>query len=66
MKQLDLEKVEMLALRRGWGLATLQKKAGLANRTLFRIREGLNGASARTVYKLGKALEVDPVELLKA
>ncbi len=66
MKELDLDKVEILALRRGWGLSTLQKQAGLANKTLFRIRDGLNGASAQTIFKVARALEVDPMELLKA
>lgn len=66
MKKLDFEKVELLALKRGWGISVLQEKAGLANRTLFRIREGKNNASASTIYKVSCALGCDVEELLKA
>ncbi len=66
MKPLDFEKVESMAFRRGWGLATLQTKAGLANRTLYRIKAGESRGSAATVFKLARALGCDPMELLKA
>lgn len=66
MPKLDFEKMELLALKKGWGLSVLQREAGLANRTLFRIREGKNDASASTIYKVSQALGCDVEELLKA
>lgn len=65
MKGLDIEKVEVFALRKGWSFAALQKKAGLGSMTLPHIRDGKHKASASTIYKLAKAFECDPVELLK-
>lgn len=66
MKPIDFDKVEILAFKHGWGIATLQIKAGLANRTLYRIRDGESKGSAATAYKLARALGCDPTELLKA
>lgn len=65
-KELNLDKVELLAIGKCWGLAELQRQAGLAKMTLYKIRKGENKASAQTIGKLARALEVDPMELLKA
>lgn len=64
-KELNLDKVELLAMSKCWGLAELQRQAGLAKMTLYKIRKGENKASARTVGKLARALGCDPVEILK-
>ena len=63
---LDVQKIERLAMKRCWGMAELQRRAGLANTTLYKIRKGENKASARTIGKLARALDCDPQEILKA
>lgn len=65
-RELDIDKVELLAIKKCWGVAELQRKAGLANMTLYKIRKGENRASARTIGKLARALGCDPQEILKA
>lgn len=64
--ELDMEKLELLSMARCWGIAELQRRAGLSGTTVYKIRNGQQKASMKTVGKLAKALEVDPVELLKA
>ena len=64
-KQLDISRVELLAMEKCWGTAELQRRAGLANQTLYKIRKGENRASARTVGKIARALGVKPEEILR-
>lgn len=64
--QLDLEKVELIMLRRCWSRADLTRNAGLANTTVYKLYDGTNNASGRTIGKIAKALEVDVLEIIKA
>ncbi len=62
---LDVEKVELLALRKCWGLSDVQKAAGLASQTLYNVKRGRSLATPRTIGRVARALDVDPREILK-
>lgn len=64
--EMDIKKMEHLAMVKCWGMAELQRQAGLAGTTIYKIKIGQHKASARTVGKLARALGCDPMELLKA
>lgn len=64
-RQLDMERVELLAMEKCWGMSDLQRAAGLANMTLYHIKRGKAKASARTIGKVARALEVNPAEIIK-
>ena len=65
MIMLDMEKTERLALSEGWSLAELQRRAGLANTTLYKLAAGACKPRATTVGRIAKALGVNPTELVK-
>ncbi len=64
--EMDIKKMEHLAMVKCWGMAELQRQAGLAGTTIYKIKIGQHKASARTVGKLARALGCDPMELIKA
>lgn len=63
--ELDMGKTEHLAMKKCWGMAELQRQAGLSGTTIYKIKIGQHKASARTVGKLARALGCDPLELIK-
>lgn len=63
--ELDINKMQLLMLRKCWSIADLQRHAGLANTTIYKICDGINNASSRTIGKIARALEVDPAEIVK-
>ncbi len=63
MLLLDMNKVELKAAGKLWSLADLQKEAGLAPNTLYRIRAGKTKPSAKTIGRVAAALQCDPAEI---
>ncbi len=62
---LDVRKMKLLAIGKCWSLAELQRRAGLANGTLYQITNGKNNASGKTIGKIARALSVEPSEIIK-
>lgn len=62
--KMDMDKVEMMALRNCWCLTDVAKHAGIAAVTLYRIKDGSNRATSKTIGKVAKAFGVDPMEIL--
>lgn len=61
----NMQRVQELAFKRLWTWAELSRRADLTPATIFALLAGRRKASLRTVYKLARALEVDPAELIK-
>ena len=65
-QELDMKKLELLSMARCWGIAELQRRAGLSGTTVYKIRNRQQKASMKTIGKLALALGCDPQDLLKA
>lgn len=63
--KLDVKKMQIYMLRNCWSVADLQRKAGLANTTIYKIIHGRNNASSATIGKIAKALNVDVTEVIE-
>ncbi len=61
---LDEQAVRRAMLRRGLSVKDLAKLSGVAAATIGRDLKG-ERAVTRTVYAIAKALEVDPLEIVK-
>ena len=64
MLHLDETKIELAQARKGISRKRLIEQSGLNANTIKSIYSG-KGCKPETVYKLSKALDVDPAELLK-
>lgn len=63
--KINYEKMQLLMVGKCWTLAELQRKAGLSNTTLYQLMKGGRQPTTRTIGKIAKALEVDPVKIIK-
>ena len=62
---IDMDKVKELMHGAMWVWSDLAKAADVATATLYAIQAGSRKGSYKTLFKLAKALHVDPKELLK-
>ena len=58
------EKVKALAKAKGFSIASLEKKAGLANGTIGKWRASSKGVTLNSVKAIATALEISIEELI--
>lgn len=61
----DMEKVKELTYRKLWTWADLARNANITEPTIYALQFGRRKASLRTVYKIAKALSVEPSDIIK-
>ena len=62
--EVDAVKLRQLRRRRVLTLEELAQKADVGRNTIWRLEHGVMGAQPRTIRKLAKALDVEPVDLV--
>ena len=62
---IDPQKLKIFTCKKLWTLSELANNANLSQATISSLCAGRRNASLRTVYKLARALEVEPAELIK-
>lgn len=62
---INIDKVKELMYGAMWVWSDLAKAADVTTATLYAIQAGRRKGSRKTLFKLAKALRVDPQELLK-
>lgn len=60
---INMEKVYQLTLDKLWTWSELARQANLTTATLYALKAGRRIPCSRTVYKIAKALGVDPKEI---
>lgn len=61
---IDMSKVKDLTFRKLWSWNDLSKQANISNATIYALQAKRRNASVRTVYKIARALDVDPKEIV--
>jgi len=59
------ERIILERASRGWSQAELAKRAGVSPSTIALAETGGSKTSARTLYRIAQALEIDPLVLLR-
>lgn len=60
-----MEKVKSMMYEKLWTWAELARQSNVTQSTLFALQAGRRNPSARTVYKIAYALNVEPAEIMK-
>lgn len=60
---INMDKVYQLTLDKLWTWSELARQANLTTATLYALKAGRRTPCSRTVYKIAKALGVDPKEI---
>lgn len=60
---IDMKKVHQLTLDKLWTWSELARQANLTTATLYALKAGRRTPCSRTIYKIAKALDVDPKEI---
>jgi len=63
--KVDGQKLRRLRNRRVWLIGDLAKKSGVHRNVISKLENSKGGAYPETIRKLARALDVDPVELIK-
>ena len=63
--KVDGQKLRRLRNRRVWLIGDLAKKSGVHRNVISKLENSKGGAHPETIRKLARALDVDPVELIK-
>ena len=63
--KVDGQKLRRLRNRRVWLIGDLAKKSGVHRNVISKLENSKGGACPETIRKLARALDVDPVELIK-
>lgn len=63
MPKVNISKIEMLMLEKGFSLNTLSKEAELSTGTISRILNNQCNARPLTISKIAKVLEINPIKL---
>jgi transcriptional regulator with XRE-family HTH domain len=59
------ERIILERAARGWSQAELAERAGVSPSTIALAETGSTKTSARTLYRIAEALEIDPLVLLR-
>ena len=59
------ERIILERAARDWSQAELAERAGVSPSTVALAETGGTKTSARTLYRIARALELDPIELLR-
>ncbi len=59
------ERIILERAARDWSQAELAERAGVSPSTVALAETGGNKTSPRTLYRIARALELDPIELLR-
>ncbi len=60
-----MDRLKALRHQRVLTLRELEQRSGVAYNTIWHLENGKRGAQPRTLRKLARALDVEPVELVK-
>ena len=60
-----MERLKELRRERVLSLRELEEKSGVSYNTIWRLKDGRQGAHPRTIRKIADALGVEPSELVK-
>jgi transcriptional regulator with XRE-family HTH domain len=63
--KVDGQKLRRLRNRRVWLIGDLAKKSEVHRNVISKLENSKGGAYPETIRKLARALDVDPVELIK-
>lgn len=63
--QLDMAKIKELVYQRLWTWNELAKKANISTNTIYALQSHRRNASRRTAYKIAKALDISPCEIIQ-
>lgn len=62
---IDMDKVELLAMKRCWSWRDLSKEAKVSTQTIYKFRKEQGKIRNKTIWKIAKAFNVDPIDILK-